>query len=63
MLGVGIEAHKLVDSYDNKDYIFYGRAVSKQSHSMWKIKLDLLLVSENEVLVSQEEEVCQKSLG
>ena len=54
LLEVGTEARTLVDSFDNREYNFYGIAVSKQPHNIWKVKLDVLPMSENEVSASRE---------
>ena len=50
LLEVGTEAHKLVNSFGSKEFIFYGKCISKQQHGIWRVKLDLLPMSDSEVM-------------
>ena len=54
LLAVGTAARQLVDSLDSKEYNLYGSAFSKQSHGVWKVKLDLLPMNDNIVMASCE---------
>ena len=49
-LEVGAVVHKLVDSFDSKEFNFYGNCISKQHHGIWRVALDLLPMSASEVL-------------
>ena len=53
-LAVGTEARQLVDSLDSKEYNLYVSAMTKQSHGVWKVKLDLLPMNDNIVFVSRD---------
>ena len=51
VLEVGTEARKLVDSFNSKEFNFYWKCISKQ-HDIWRVKLDMLPMSDTEVLAS-----------
>lgn len=54
LLAVNTPARELVDSLDSREYNLYVTAVSKQSHRLWKVKLDMLPMNDYVVLTSRE---------
>ena len=54
VLPMGAEAHKLVNSFESKEYNLFGIVTMKLPHKIWKVKLDMRLVNSNEVMLSYD---------
>ena len=54
VLPMGAEAHKLVNSFESKEYNLFGIVKMKLPHKIWKVKLDMRLVNSNEVMLSYD---------